>query len=219
METLLGGLGGSSFLNNSQTCTTASRILAPRSRYSDVLETLKTWCDQQRIGDPFDPSVTMGPMASKHHLARVMGYIDGAKQSEARLIAGGGRPDGLDRGWYVEPTVFADVDNQDRLAREEVFGPVIAVIPYADEAEAIRIANDTNYGLGGVVWSADEAHAIEVARRIRTGTVGINYYGLDMNAPFGGMKDSGVGRELGTVGLDNYFEYKSIYASAALLES
>jgi betaine-aldehyde dehydrogenase len=219
METLLGGLGGSSFLNNSQTCTTASRILAPRSRYSDVLETLKTWCDQQRIGDPFDPSVTMGPMASKHHLARVMGYIDGAKQSEARLIAGGGRPDGLDRGWYVEPTVFADVDNQDRLAREEVFGPVIAVIPYADEAEAIRIANDTNYGLGGVVWSADEAHAIEVARRIRTGTVGINYYGLDMNAPFGGMKDSGVGRELGTVGLDNYFEYKSIYASAALIES
>ena len=218
MNTFLAGVGGSSFLNNSQTCTTASRVLTPRSRYDDVLDTLKAWCSQQTIGDPFDPSVTMGPMASKHHLTRIMGYIDTAKQSDARLITGGGRPAGLDRGWYVEPTIFADVDNHDRLAREEVFGPVIAVIPYEDEADAIRIANDTNYGLGGVVWSADEQHAIEVARQIRTGTVGMNYYGLDMDAPFGGVKDSGVGRELGTIGLDNYFEYKSIYASAGLVQ-
>lgn len=218
MGTFLAGVGAASFLNNSQTCTTASRILAPRSRYDDVLDALRTWCSQQVIGDPFDESVTMGPMASKHHLARVVDHIESAKQTSARLITGGERPAGLDRGWYVEPTIFADVDNHDRLAREEVFGPVMAVIPYEDEADAIRIANDSNYGLGGVVWSADERHAIEVARQIRTGAVGINYWALDMNAPFGGVKDSGVGRELGAIGLDNYFEYKSIFASTALLD-
>ncbi|KAA1379917.1 aldehyde dehydrogenase [Aeromicrobium fastidiosum] len=217
METFYAGIGASSFMNNSQTCTTASRVLAPRSRYDDVVETLKTWCTDQVIGDPFDPAVTMGPMASKHHLARINEHIEAARQTSARLITGGGRPAGLDRGWYVEPTIFADVDNGDRLAREEVFGPVIAVIPYDDEVEALRLANDSDFGLGGVVWSADEQHAIEVARQIRTGAVGINYWGLDMNAPFGGVKASGVGRELGSVGLDNYFEYKSIYASADLL--
>ena len=156
----------------------------------------------------------MGPMASEKHLQRVLGYIDIAKNSNARLVSGGGRPKDLDRGWFVEPTIFADVDNDDQLAREEVFGPVMAMIPFDGDEEAIRIANDSNYGLGGSVWSGDEERALNVARRVRTGTIGLNYYNLDLGAPFGGMKDSGIGRELGPEALNSYLEYKSIYASA-----
>jgi aldehyde dehydrogenase (NAD+) len=219
VETLIAGLDGASFLNNSQTCTTQSRILVARSRYDEVLEALADYATTHfKIGDPLDPTVTLGPMASGTQLDRVLGYIQEAKNSSARLVAGGGRPRDLDRGYFVEPTVFADVDNHDRLAREEVFGPVIAVIPFDDEAEAIRIANDTDYGLAGVVYSADEDHALTVARQIRAGTVGLNYYLLDIAAPYGGYKDSGIGRELGgEVGIDGYLQYKSIYASAKYL--
>jgi len=148
----------------------------------------------------------------------VLGYIEAARQSNARLIAGGGRPAGLDRGYFVEPTVFADVDNADKLAREEVFGPVIAVIPFDDETQAIQIANDTNFGLAAVVYSEDEDHALRVAREIRSGTVGLNYYQLDIAAPYGGYKDSGLGRELGgEVGIEAYLQYKAIYASAKFI--
>ena len=157
-------------------------------------------------------------MASETHLERVLGYIDVGKRSNARLVAGGGRPSSQDRGWFVEPTVFADVDNNDQLAREEVFGPVMTVIPYDGDDEAVRIANDTNYGLGGSVWTADEARGMDVARRVRTGTIGVNYYVLDLGSPFGGMKDSGVGRELGPEALNSYLEYKSMYGSADLLK-
>jgi aldehyde dehydrogenase (NAD+) len=216
--TFLAGIGMASFMNNSQTCTTQSRILAPRSRYDEVVEALAGWTNQQTIGNPLDPSVTMGPMASEKHLQRVLGYIDIAKHSNARLVSGGGRPKDQDRGWFVEPTVFADVDNHDQLAREEVFGPVMAVIPFDDDADAVRIANDSNYGLGGSVWSADEQRGLNVARQIRTGTIGINYYNLDLGAPFGGMKDSGIGRELGPEAINPYLEYQSIYASANQLK-
>ena len=214
LDTFLAGLGAASFMNNSQTCTTQSRILAPRSRYDEVVDALATWTNEQTLGNPLDPSVTMGPMASEKHLQRVLGYIDVARNSEARLVSGGGRPTSQDRGWFVEPTVFADVSNDDRLAREEVFGPVMAVIPFDDDADAIRIANDSNYGLGGTVWTADEQRGLEVARRVRTGTIGVNYYSLDLGAPFGGMKDSGLGRELGPEAINAYLEYKSIYAGA-----
>ncbi|MCW2756776.1 MAG: Betaine-aldehyde dehydrogenase [Nocardioidaceae bacterium] len=214
IDTFLGGIGMASFMNNSQTCTTQSRILAPRSRYDEVVDALAGWTNQQTIGNPLDPSVTMGPMASEKHLERVMGYIDIAKQSNARLVSGGGRPKGQDKGWFVEPTIFADVDNHDRLATEEVFGPVMEVIPFYDDADALRIANDSNYGLGGSVWSADECRGLDVARRVRTGTIGVNYYNLDLGAPFGGMKDSGIGREMGPEAINPYLEYKSIYASA-----
>src|ERR1700761_3827800 len=214
IETFLAGIGMASFMNNSQTCTTQSRILAPRSRYSEVVDALAGWTNDQTIGNPLDPSVTMGPMASEKHLQRVLGYIDIAKNSNARLVSGGGRPKDLDRGWFVEPTIFADVDNDDQLAREEVFGPVMAMIPFDGDEEAIRIANDSNYGLGGSVWSGDEERALNVARRVRTGTIGLNYYNLDLGAPFGGMKDSGIGRELGPEGINPYLEFKSIYASA-----
>jgi betaine-aldehyde dehydrogenase len=150
-------------------------------------------------------------MASETHLNRVLGYIDTARNSDARLVTGGGRPADQDRGWFVEPTVFADVKNSDRLAREEVFGPVIAVIPYDGDEEAIAIANDSNYGLAGSVWSADPERGLNIARQIRSGTVGVNNYNIDLGAPFGGMKDSGLGRELGPEAMNSYLEYKSIY--------
>jgi aldehyde dehydrogenase (NAD+) len=212
LETFLGWLDNASFLNNGQTCSTQSRILVARSRYDEVVDALAAYASAMTVGNPLDPEVTCGPMATRVHLDRVLGYIDVGRASGARLVAGGGRPADLDRGWFVEPTVFADVDNNDRLAREEVFGPVMAVIPFDDDEEAARIANDSNYGLGGSVWSADEDRALDVARRVRTGTIGVNYYTLDLGAPFGGMKDSGIGRELGPEGLDSYLEYKSIYA-------
>jgi aldehyde dehydrogenase (NAD+) len=217
--TLLSGLDTASFMNNSQTCTTQSRILAARSRYDEVVDAVASYARGLSVGNPLDPATTCGPMATEAQLNRVLGYIDVGRNSQARLVTGGGRPSGLDRGWFVEPTVFADVDNADQLARQEVFGPVMAVIPFDDDEDAVRIANDSSYGLGGSVWSADEDRALGVARRVRTGTIGLNYYNIDLGAPFGGMKDSGIGRELGPEGLNNYLEYKSIYASAERLTS
>ncbi|MGY0488222.1 aldehyde dehydrogenase [Streptomyces sp. WG-D5] len=215
LSVLYQGLADASFTNNGQTCTTQSRILAPRSRYDEVVDTVAQFARDMVVGNALDPATTCGPMAAEHHLAKVMGYIKTARASKARLVAGGGRPPGLDRGWFVEPTVFADVDNGDRLAREEVFGPVIAVIPFDNDDDAVRLANDSNYGLGGSVWSAEPRRALDIARRVRTGTVGLNNYSVDLNAPFGGMKDSGIGREYGRWGLENYFELKSVYLGDA----
>ncbi|RZT87762.1 betaine-aldehyde dehydrogenase [Pseudonocardia sediminis] len=214
LDTFLAAMPTSSFMNNAQTCTTASRILASRARYDEVVEAVAEFSRRQVVGNPLDSSTTLGPMASQTHLERVMGYIDVGRNSSARLVTGGGRPSDQDRGWFVEPTVFADVDNNDQLAREEVFGPVFAVIPFDSDDDAVRIANDSNYGLGGSVYSADEERALGVARRVRTGTIGVNRYDIDLGAPFGGMKDSGIGRELGPEGINNYLEYKSIYAPA-----
>lgn len=218
LDVFVNGLAGASFMNSGQTCTTQGRILAPRSRYDEVVDALATYTKALNVGDPLDPATEIGPMASQTHLERVLGFIDVGKRSDARLVAGGGRPAGQDRGWFVEPTVFADVDNSDQLAREEVFGPVMAVIPYDDDDDAVRIANDTNYGLGGSVWTTDESRGMDVARRVRTGTIGVNYYVLDLGSPFGGMKDSGVGRELGPEALNGYLEYKSMYGSAGLAD-
>ncbi|EME57378.1 betaine-aldehyde dehydrogenase [Rhodococcus ruber BKS 20-38] len=213
------GIGFASFMNNGQTCTGQARILAPRSRYDEVVDVLVDWAGRQVVGDPLDPSVTIGPMANERQLARVREYIDIAVADNARLVHGGRRPRGLTRGWFIEPTVFADVANSDRIAREEIFGPVVTVIPYSDEDEAIAMANDSDFGLAGSVWTADEAHGIEIARRVRTGTFGVNYYVNDFDAPFGGVKASGIGRELGPEGFEEFLEYKSIYASSALLTS
>ncbi|MBY6678871.1 aldehyde dehydrogenase [Rhodococcus sp. BP-332] len=219
IDTVLAGLDNASFLNNSQTCTTQSRILVARSRYEEVVEAIGHFADSYVLGDPLDAATTMGPMATSGHRDKVLGYIDIAKNSGARLVAGGERPAHLDRGWFVQPTVFADVDNGDRLAREEVFGPVMALIPFEDDADAVQMANDSNYGLGGSVWSADEDRALAVARQVRTGTIGLNYYTLDLGAPFGGFKDSGLGRELGPEGIDAYLEYQSVYASTRYLDA
>ncbi|MFI6335342.1 aldehyde dehydrogenase [Streptomyces sp. NPDC050535] len=219
LDTFVAGLDAASFMNNGQTCTLQSRILAPRSRYGEVVEAVAGFAAGMVVGDPLNPATTCGPMASKAHQERVLGHIGTAIASSARLITGGGRPAGHERGWFVEPTVFADVDNADRLAREEVFGPVLAIIPYDDEADAVRIANDSEYGLAGSVWTADEARGVDVARRVRTGTIGVNYYAIDFDSPFGGLKASGIGREYGPEGLSSYLDHKSIYTSAAQLPS
>ena len=157
-----------------------------------------------------DPQTHVGPMASEGHRDRVEGYIAKGR-SEAKLVAGGGRPKDMNRGWFVEPTLFADVDNHATIAREEIFGPVLAVIPYDDDDHAVRIANDSEFGLGGSVWSSDSARALDVARKVQSGTVGINGYMPSLGAPFGGIKASGMGSEFGPEAIESYQRRKSLY--------
>jgi aldehyde dehydrogenase (NAD+) len=214
LDVFVGGLLAVSLRNNGQTCTASSRILAPRSRYDEVVDAVTTFAAEMRIGNPLDADTTCGPMASSGQLERVLGYIDLGLRSDARLTTGGGRPAGFDRGWFVEPTVFADVSNHDTIAREEIFGPVLVVIPYDGDDDAIAIANDSSYGLAGTVWTSDEQRGIDVARRVRTGTIGVNYYANDAGSPFGGIKASGLGRESGREAIDEYLEFKSIYVSS-----
>jgi aldehyde dehydrogenase (NAD+) len=195
--------------NNGQTCHAATRILVPRSRYAQVVDLVTDVVSALVVGDPLDPSTQVGPLVSAAQRDRVLGYVDQARATGARLTTGGGAPDRP--GWFVDPTVVADVDNDHVVAREEIFGPVLAVIGYDDEDHAVRLANDSDFGLGGVVWSADAERGLALARRIETGTVGVNHYELHLNAPFGGVKDSGLGRELGPEGLGPYLVPKSIY--------
>jgi geranial dehydrogenase len=202
-----------SMLNNGQACFNGTRILAPRGRYGEVVDALAGFASSLTVGDALDPETHVGPMASEAHRARVESYIEIGKQ-EARLVAGGGRPRSTNQGWFVEPTIFADVDNSARIAQEEIFGPVLSVIPYEDEADAVRIANDSQFGLGGSVWSADSAHATDVARKVESGTVGVNGYMPSLGAPFGGIKASGMGRELGPDAVASYQNTKSIYVMA-----
>ena len=205
------GLRAQSFVNNGQTCYVSSRILAPRSRYDEIVDALAALADRMSVGDPLEDSTEIGPLVSSRQRERVLGYIEAGKSSAARLVAGGSVPKDQPRGWFVEPTVFADVSNADRIAQEEIFGPVVTVIPYDGDADAVDIANASQYGLAGTVWSTDQQRATDVARSVRTGTIGVNNYLLDMRAPFGGMKASGLGRELGPEGLDEYLVVKSIY--------
>ena len=211
LDATMKGLRSASFVNNGQTCYLSSRILAPRSRYDDVVAALVALVDGMKVGDPLDPATDIGPLVSARQRERVLGYIESGRNSEAKIVVGGSVPADQPRGWFVAPTVFADVHNSDRIAQEEIFGPVLAVIPYDGDAEAIALANDSEFGLAGTVWSGDDDRATEVAREIRTGTVGINDYQLDFRAPFGGVKASGIGRELGPEGLEAFFSLKSIY--------
>jgi aldehyde dehydrogenase (NAD+) len=164
-----------------------------------------------KIVDPLDKSTVIGPVASSKQRDIIESYIAKGKAEGGRITVGGGRPAGFEKGWYVEPTVFADVTNEMTIAREEIFGPVLAVIAYTGDEEAIRIANDSDYGLGGTVWTADVERGIGVARRVQTGSIGVNGCTMDHGAPFGGVKDSGLGRELGPEGLAAYLQCKSIY--------
>ncbi|MGB8406642.1 MAG: aldehyde dehydrogenase, partial [Mycobacterium sp.] len=211
LDSTIKGLHNASFVNNGQTCHLSSRILAPRSRYGEVVDALAALATGLKVGDPLDKSTEVGPLVSARQRDRVLGYIEAGKAEGARLVAGGGIPADQPDGWFVAPTVFADVDNATRIAQEEIFGPVLAVIPYDTEQQAIDIANDSEYGLGGTVWSADAERATDIARAIHSGTVGVNDYQLDMAAPFGGVKSSGLGRELGPEGLTAYQQLKSIY--------
>ncbi|MEU1469950.1 aldehyde dehydrogenase [Streptomyces sp. NPDC005761] len=205
------GLKFASLLNNGESCIAQTRILTPRSRYEEVVGALKELVESLKVGDPSDPDTFIGPMIRPDQQQRVRDYIELGIEEGARLVTGGPQvPEGLEKGNYVTPTVFADVENSMRIAQEEIFGPVLVVIAYDDEDDAVRIANDSEYGLSGGVWSSDENHALAVARRIRTGTVTVNGASLAFDGPFGGFKASGIGREYGAVGLATYTEYKTI---------
>jgi aldehyde dehydrogenase (NAD+) len=210
LDATIRGLRIASFVNNGQTCHLSSRILAPRSRYGEVVDAMTALADGLTVGNPLEKSTDIGPLVSERQRQRVLNYID-IGRSEAKLVAGGSIPKDQPRGWFVEPTVFAGVSNSDRIAQEEIFGPVLAVIPYDGDDEAVRIANDTEFGLAGTVWSGDDERATEIARALHTGTAGVNDYALDIRAPFGGVKASGLGRELGPEGLEAYRTLKSIY--------
>ncbi|MCP2295128.1 aldehyde dehydrogenase (NAD+) [Nocardia amikacinitolerans] len=203
-------LAFSGLMNSGQGCVAQTRILAPRSRYDEILDALVEHVRTQKTGDPTDPSVQFGPLISERQRERVESYIAKGKAEGARLVLGGGRPADLDRGWFVEPTIFADVDNKSTIAQEEIFGPVLSVIPYETEDEAVAIANDSAYGLAGSVWTTDIEHGAEIAARVRTGTYAINWYAFDPTSPFGGYKNSGLGRENGPEGLDSFCEQKSL---------
>jgi geranial dehydrogenase len=210
LDALLQGLPMASLLNSGQACFSCTRILAPSTRYNELVDGIASLASSLVVGDPLERTTQVGPMASAAHRDRVESYIAKGK-SEANLVAGGGRPPKQTRGWFVQPTVFADVSNSSVIAREEIFGPVLSIIRYEDEGEAIKIANDSEYGLGGTVWSADNEHATQVARQIESGTVGVNGYLPDLNAPFGGIKASGLGREMGSESVAAYQQLKSIY--------
>jgi aldehyde dehydrogenase (NAD+) len=209
LSTTIPGLLPASLMNNGQACVAQTRILVQRDRYDEAVDALTAAIGAMTVGDPRDPATEIGPLTSARQRERVEGYIAIGQAEGASVALGGGRPD-MDRGWYVEPTVFAGVDNSMRIAQEEIFGPVLAVIPFDTEDEAIAIANDSAYGLSGSVWSADNERATDIARRIESGTVSVNGFMIEFCSPFGGYKDSGLGRELGPEGLGHYLEMKSI---------
>ncbi|GIH92387.1 aldehyde dehydrogenase [Planobispora siamensis] len=209
LSSAMGFLSIASLMNNGQACVAQTRILASRNRYDEVVDAVASMVRNMPVGDPADPATGIGPLVAKRQQERVEGYIKLGIEEGAKPVVGGlERP--YDRGWYVAPTVFAGATNEMRIAREEIFGPVLAVIPYEDEADAIRIANDSDYGLAGTVWTADVEHGMDVARQVRTGTYGVNLFMIENSSPFGGFKSSGLGRELGPEGLAAYLEYKSI---------
>ncbi|WP_405136269.1 aldehyde dehydrogenase [Nocardia sp. NBC_01388] len=196
-------------LNNGQTCFLGTRVLAPRNRYSEIVGTLAGLAAAATIGDAVDEATMIGPMVNPRQRDRVEGYIARGKSEGGTVVTGGARPDRP--GWFITPTIFSDVTNDAVIAREEIFGPVLTVIAYDSDDDAVAIANDSAYGLGGSVWSTDPERARAFAERIETGTIGINGYNLDPGAPFGGVKDSGLGREWGPEALESYVELQSIY--------
>ncbi|MEB3020266.1 aldehyde dehydrogenase [[Mycobacterium] crassicus] len=200
----------SGIMNTGQACVAQTRILAPRSRYDEVVDAVKTFVEALPVGLPDDPGAQVGSLISAKQRERVEGYIAKGIEEGARLVCGGGRPEGLDSGFFVQPTVFADVDNSMTIAQEEIFGPVLSIIGYDTEDDAVAIANDSVYGLAGSVWTADVPRGIEIASKIRTGTYGINWYAFDPCCPFGGYKNSGIGRENGKEGVEHFTQQKSV---------
>ncbi|MBI3652198.1 MAG: aldehyde dehydrogenase family protein [Acidobacteria bacterium] len=202
---------GNCYFNSGQTCSAHTRLLVPKSQYEEAVAIAKATAEKFNVGDPRTGTAKLGPLVSKTQQERVRGYIQKGIEEGARLVTGGAeQPEGFEKGYFVKPTVFADVRNDMTIAREEIFGPVLAIIAYEDDDEAVRIANDTIYGLAGGVWSGDTERAKRVARRLRTGQVDINGGRFNPLAPFGGFKQSGHGREMGKYGFEEFLEIKSL---------
>ena len=206
-----------SLMNNGQACVAQTRILVSERRHDEVVDALADMMSGLQVGDPADDATDIGPLVAQRQQDRVQGYIKTGVDEGARIVLGGtDKPH--HRGWYVQPTLFADANNEMRIAREEIFGPVLTVLKSSDERDAVRIANDSDYGLAGSVWTADIAHGLEIAAEIRAGTYGINMYTLDTSCPFGGFKQSGIGREFGSEGLSEYVELQSTVSAGKLPE-
>jgi aldehyde dehydrogenase (NAD+) len=210
LATVMPQIIGVSMSLSGQFCTAQSRILVPRNRYDEAVEIYAAIAGSLPVGDAFDGGAFIGPLISERQRDRVLRYIEIGKQEGAVVVTGGGRPAHLDRGWFVEPTVFRDVTNDMRIAQEEIFGPVVAFIPYDGEDDAVAIANDSEFGLHGTVWTTEVERGVGIGRRIRTGTYSVNAMSLDPATPFGGVKSSGIGREMGHEGLAAYLETKTI---------
>ena len=196
--------------NSGQTCSAWTRMLVPRARHDEAVELAKAQLARLTLGDPFDKNTRLGPLASAAQRDTVLDYIEKGKKEGAKVAAGGGKPANLPKGFYVEPTIFSNVDNKMTVAQEEIFGPVLSIIPYDSEEEAIAIANDSPYGLAGGVWAGTEQRALDVAKQLRTGQVDINGGRFNVLAPFGGYKKSGIGREIGPLAIEEFFQLKSI---------
>ncbi|HKX80479.1 MAG TPA: aldehyde dehydrogenase [Novosphingobium sp.] len=194
-----------------QICFSQTRVLVPESRHDEFLDAYVAKVESFKVGDPWDPDVLVGPLSIARQRQRVLDYIDLGRKEGARVVIGGGKVAGFNRGYYVEPTIFDGVDNSMRIAREEIFGPVVSVIGYRTDEEAIAIANDSDYGLSGSVFSGDMERGKRIARRVRTGHIGVNTFAVDYTAPFGGYKKSGLGREAGVEGLAGFLETKSMF--------
>jgi aldehyde dehydrogenase (NAD+) len=207
------------FLNSGQACNAKTRILVSRDREEELVGRLAAKAEAMVLGDPFDPATEIGPLVSSRQRERVEGYLAVGREQGAHLVAGGGRPAEQERGWFIEPTVFAGVDPEARIAQEEIFGPVVSVITYDDERQAVDIANNSVYGLSGSIFSSDPERAVAMASRIRTGTVEINGYPAGPEAPMGGFKQSGIGREFGPEAIDSYVETQSIGIPPSLADS
>ncbi len=203
-----------SMLLSGQICAAQTRLLVPASRYDEITEVICATARSLSVGAAADPTTMVGPLVASRQRDRVEEYIAIGQQEGAKVAVGGGRPEGLTSGWYVEPTIFVDVDNSMRIAQEEIFGPVISVIRYTDDEDAIRIANDSEYGLSGGIWTSNPARGLEMARRIRTGSLLVNAAPPAADNPFGGYKRSGIGREMGQEGFKAYLETKSITVPA-----
>lgn len=217
LDLAIDGSAYACYFHNGQCCVAGSRLILTNKNYDEVVERLKNKLAKMKIGDPMDKTTDIGPLVSEKQQKRVLEYIEIGKKEGARLVYGGGIPKGFESGCYVEPTLFADVTNDMRIAQEEIFGPVLAVIKAKDEDEAIRIANASHFGLAGGVWSKDNDRALAAAKKLRAGTVWINeWHILNDKAPFGGYKESGVGRELGLEGLKAYTEIKHIHIDEVL---
>jgi len=198
-------------MNSGQACVAGTRLLVPRHRMAEVIERVRAAVDALQVGDPRDPATNVGPMVGRAQLERVQSFIHSGIEQGATLVSGGpGRPAGLERGWFVRPTVFCDVRPGMRIAREEIFGPVLSILAVDGEDDAVSIANDSPYGLQAYVFSEDLAAARRIAGRLQAGTVLINRVAPDLLAPFGGVKQSGLGREFGVMGLEAFLEPKTI---------